>query len=159
MRLRLPAAEVEALTPICAGSLPARGRGDRPGRDQGLFAAIFERTFAVTGALNVLTLGRGGDGDPASLLTLADRRLPQLAPVWAMGLTQGRLAVLDLAADGGAGALTAVAALPLGLALAWVLLAVVNVAAFGWRLPMRVFPGDWLGCWRRWPAGGGAGQR
>ena len=33
-------------------------------------------------------------------------------------------------------------ALPLGLALAWVLLAVVNVEAFGWRLPMQVFPGD-----------------
>jgi putative ABC transport system permease protein len=40
--------------------------------------------------------------------------------------------------------LTAIAALPLGLALAWVLLAVVNVAAFGWRLPMEVFPADWL---------------
>ena len=39
---------------------------------------------------------------------------------------------------------TLVAALPLGLALAWVLLAVVNVQAFGWRLPMHVFPLDWL---------------
>jgi putative ABC transport system permease protein len=37
-----------------------------------------------------------------------------------------------------------VLALPVGLALAWVLLAVVNVAAFGWRLPLQVFPGDWL---------------
>jgi putative ABC transport system permease protein len=35
-------------------------------------------------------------------------------------------------------------ALPVGLALAWVLLAVVNVEAFGWRLPMQVFPADWL---------------
>ena len=41
-------------------------------------------------------------------------------------------------------AATMVAALPLGLALAWVLLAVVNVQAFGWRLPMHVFPLDWL---------------
>jgi len=29
------------------------------------------------------------------------------------------------------------------LALAWVLLAVVNVAAFGWRLPMFLFPWDY----------------
>ncbi|MBL4812627.1 MAG: FtsX-like permease family protein, partial [Rhodobacteraceae bacterium] len=32
-------------------------------------------------------------------------------------------------------------ALPLGLALAWVLLNVVNVAAFGWQLPVYLFWG------------------
>jgi putative ABC transport system permease protein len=37
-------------------------------------------------------------------------------------------------------ALTTLLALPVGLALAWVLLSVVNVAAFGWRLPMALFP-------------------
>ena len=31
----------------------------------------------------------------------------------------------------------------MGLLLAWVLLAVINVEAFGWRLPMHVFPGQW----------------
>jgi len=35
-------------------------------------------------------------------------------------------------------------AIPLGLALSWVLLAVVNVAAFGWQLPMFVFPKSYL---------------
>ena len=55
-------------------------------------------------------------------------------------------------------ALTAVAALPLGLALAWVLLAVVNVAAFGWRLPMQVFPAG-LAAAVGGAAGGGAGGR
>jgi len=40
--------------------------------------------------------------------------------------------------------LTWIVALPVGLALAWVLLVVVNVEAFGWRLPMQLFPGDWL---------------
>ena len=39
--------------------------------------------------------------------------------------------------------LTAVLAVPVGLGLAWVLLAIVNVEAFGWRLPMQVFPWDW----------------
>jgi putative ABC transport system permease protein len=41
-------------------------------------------------------------------------------------------------------ALTFVAAIPVGLVLAWTLLAVINVEAFGWRLPMHVFPRDWL---------------
>ncbi|MCA3440824.1 MAG: ABC transporter permease, partial [Rhodobacter sp.] len=78
----------------------------------------------------------------ASLLTLSGLRLPQVAPVWAMGLTRPRLALLDFARTLLLAALTLMAALPLGLALAWVLLAVVNVAAFGWRLPMQVFAGD-----------------
>jgi putative ABC transport system permease protein len=36
--------------------------------------------------------------------------------------------------------LTLVLALPLGIALAWCLDTVINVQAFGWRLPLRVFP-------------------
>ena len=40
--------------------------------------------------------------------------------------------------------LTGALALPLGLALAWSLLAIVNVEAFGWRLPMYLFPLDYL---------------
>ena len=40
-------------------------------------------------------------------------------------------------------ALTAVFALPVGLALAWLLLSVINVSAFGWRLPMHLFPSQW----------------
>jgi putative ABC transport system permease protein len=36
--------------------------------------------------------------------------------------------------------ITALLALPLGLGVAWCLIAVVNVKAFGWRLPFDVFP-------------------
>ncbi len=79
-----------------------------------------------------------------SLLTLGSIRLPQLAPVWALGTRRATLGRLELLRAVGLAALTALAALPLGLALAWVLLAVVNVEAFGWRLPMFLFPGDWL---------------
>lgn len=105
---------------------------------------IFDRTFTVTAALNMLTLGVATLAMFASLVTLANLRLPQLAPVWAMGLTRRRLAMLDFGRTLVLAMLTAIVALPLGLALAWVLLAVVNVEAFGWRLPMRVFPWDWV---------------
>jgi putative ABC transport system permease protein len=105
---------------------------------------VFERTFAVTGALNVLTLAVAGVAIFASLMTLSGMRVVQLAPVWALGLTKGRLAALDFARTLVLAVLTLVIALPLGLVLAWALLAVVNVAAFGWRLPMYLFPADWL---------------
>lgn len=105
---------------------------------------IFDRTFAVTGALDILTLGVAGLAMLASLLTLSGIRLPQLAPVWAMGLTRRKLAWLELVRSLSLAALTMLLALPVGLGLAWALLAVVNVEAFGWRLPMRLFPQDWI---------------
>lgn len=108
-----------------------------------LSAGIFERTFAVTVALNALTLLVAGVAMLTSLLGLADARLGQLAPVWAMGLTRRRLAAIEMVRAVGLAALTAVVALPLGLALAWVLTAVVNVRAFGWRLPVLMLPGQW----------------
>jgi putative ABC transport system permease protein len=105
--------------------------------------AIFDRTFTVTTALNVLTLSVAGFAILMSLLTLTVMRVPQLAPVWAMGLTLRQLGLLELVRTVMLAVLTGVIALPLGLALAWVLLAVVNVAAFGWRLPMFLFPWDY----------------
>ncbi len=106
--------------------------------------AIFEQTFAVTGALNVLTLAVAGFAMFSSLLTLASLRLPQLAPVWALGLRRRDLAWLEFVRALALWLLTFVAAIPVGLALAWVLLAIINVEAFGWRLPMILFPLEWL---------------
>ena len=106
--------------------------------------SVFDRTFTVTGALNVLTLAVAGFAILMSLLTLATMRLPQLAPVWAQGLTRARLGRIEIIRAVLLALLTAALALPLGLALAWTLLAVVNVEAFGWRLPMFLFPLDYL---------------
>lgn len=101
---------------------------------------IFNRTFAVTSALNAFTLGVAGIALLTSLLTLANSRLPQLAPLWALGVTRRRLAAIELLKTMSVAFLTALLALPLGLLVAWCLVAVVNVKAFGWRLPLYVFP-------------------
>lgn len=104
---------------------------------------IFDKTFVVTGALNILTLGVAGFAIFTSLLTLWTQRLPQVAPVWAIGVTRKQLAGLELLRSVILAALTTILALPSGLALAWALLAVINVEAFGWRLPMFIFPVEW----------------
>jgi putative ABC transport system permease protein len=101
---------------------------------------IFNRTFAVTAALNAFTLGVAGIALLTSLLTLSNSRLPQLAPLWATGITRRRLAIIELVKTMSVALITALLALPLGLAVAWCLIAVVNVKAFGWRLPFHVFP-------------------
>jgi putative ABC transport system permease protein len=139
------------MAPDAVPSLIAALRADLPGVeavDQGalkdISKRIFETTFTVTAALNALTLAVAGIALLTSLLTLSNLRLVQLAPLWAMGVTRRRLAVIELAKALGLAALTAVVALPLGLAVAWVLTAVINVRAFGWKLPIFLFPGQWL---------------
>ena len=57
---------------------------------------IFNRTFAVTAALNAFTLGVAGIALLTSLLTLSNSRLPQLAPLWAIGITRRQLAAIEL---------------------------------------------------------------
>jgi putative ABC transport system permease protein len=117
---------------------------DRNVADQATMKAestrIFNRTFAVTAALNAFTLGVAGIALLTSLLTLANSRLPQLAPLWAIGITRRRLAAIELLKTMSVALITTIFALPLGLLVAWCLLAVVNVKAFGWRLPFHIFP-------------------
>ncbi|MNT27043.1 outer membrane-specific lipoprotein transporter subunit LolC [compost metagenome] len=101
---------------------------------------VFSRTFAATTALNSLTLGVAGIALFISLLTLAQSRLGQLAPLWALGVGRTQLICLSLGQTLMLSSLTVVLAIPLGIALAWCLVAVVNVQAFGWRLPLHLFP-------------------
>jgi putative ABC transport system permease protein len=142
--LRVPAGEVEAVRQALLDfGLPEENMIDQAAlKDFSL--EVFERTFAVSAALNVLTLTIAGFAILTSLLTLAAMRLPQLAPVWALGLTRAELSRLEVLRALLLAVLTFLAAIPVGLLLAWVLLAVINVEAFGWRLPMFLFPRDWV---------------
>lgn len=121
---------------------------DRNVTDQATMKAesrrIFTRTFSVTSALNAFTLGVAGVALLTSLLTLSNSRLPHLAPLWAIGITRRRLAAIELLKTMSVALVTALFALPLGLLVAWCLLAIVNVKAFGWRLPFHVFPSQLL---------------
>ena len=107
---------------------------------KGWSSQVFERTFAATAALNSLTLGVAGVALFISLLTQSQSRLGQLAPLWALGVTRRQLMLLNLGQTWLLAVLTLLLALPLGLLLAWCLDAVINVQAFGWRLPLHIFP-------------------
>jgi putative ABC transport system permease protein len=107
---------------------------------KGWSSQVFERTFAATAALNSLTLGVAGVALFISLLTQSQSRLGQLAPLWALGVSRRQLMLLNLGQTWLLALLTLILAVPLGIALAWCLDTVINVQAFGWRLPLRVFP-------------------
>src|ERR1700748_3886222 len=76
---------------------------------------VFNRTFAVTAALNAFTLAVAGVALLTSLLTLSNSRLPQLAPLWAIGMTRRQLAAVELTKTLSVALITALFALPLGL--------------------------------------------
>jgi putative ABC transport system permease protein len=141
MGLRVAPANIPALISALQEKF---GLDDRNVADQATMKAesmrIFNRTFSVTAALNGFTLGVAGVALLTSLLTLANSRLPQLAPLWAIGITRRRLAIIELLKTMSVALITTIFALPLGLLVAWCLLAIVNVKAFGWRLPFHVFP-------------------
>src|SRR5262249_27134630 len=73
-----------AVPALIAGLQQKFGLDDRSVADQTTVKAeskrIFKRTFSVTSALNTFTLGVAGVALLTSLLTLANSRLPQLAP-------------------------------------------------------------------------------
>ncbi len=143
--VRVDAARAETLAGEmrAAFDLPEQNLIDQTAM-KALSLSTFERTFKVTAALNVLTLGIAGLAIFASLLTLSSMRIVDVAPVWAIGVTRLDLAKMELGRCVLLAALTAICALPLGIVLAWLLLTVVNVEAFGWRLPMYLFPSEWL---------------
>jgi len=89
MGLRVAPGQISTLISALQGKF---GLDDRSVADQATMKAestrIFNRTFAVTAALNAFTLGVAGVALLTSLLTLGNSRLPQLAPLWAIGLTR-----------------------------------------------------------------------
>ncbi|TYO91237.1 ABC transporter permease [Oceanicella actignis] len=147
-RTRMAVRADPAAVPALAAAVAAHGPGAPQVIDRAALKArslrIFERTFAVTAALNALTFAVAGAALFAALATLARARLAQSAPVWAMGAPRRALVRLDLAKTVALALGTSALAVPLGVATTWILVAVVNVEAFGWRLPMHVFPGQWL---------------
>lgn len=98
--------------------------------------AIFDRTFEITGALNGLTLLVCGVALLSALLAIHQSRLPEYSFWRSMGMnwrewfsvvsTPLLLMVL----------VTGLFALPLGLALSWLLIHRLNVIAFGWTMPL-----------------------
>lgn len=104
--------------------------------------AIFERTFAITRALNGLTLGVAALALFTSLLAQAPQRRKRLAPLWAMGVPLPRLLAIQLIQLASSALFTALLAIPLGVAITACLVWIINVAAFGWQLPLHVFPAE-----------------
>ncbi|WP_309043992.1 ABC transporter permease [Marinobacter sediminicola] len=109
-----------------------------------LATGVFDQTFALTRAMTVLTLILAASALLMMGWVFFTTRAWyfRLLVVWGMSQRQvaGQLLRLALALTGG----IALLALPLGIWLTWVLVHRINPLAFGWSLPMAVYPTFWL---------------
>lgn len=105
-------------------------------RDRSL--EIFDRTFIITDVLYWLAVSVAFIGILAAMLALQLERAQELAVLRALGMTPVQLGSLISAQTAVIGLLSGLAAIPLGIVMAWVLIEVINRRAFGWKIDMTI---------------------
>jgi putative ABC transport system permease protein len=99
---------------------------------------VFDRTFAITRAMQLLTTLVAFIGVLSSLLALQLEKAREMGTLRALGLSLGEMRRLTLWETGLLGASAGFVALPTGYILAWILIFVINQRSFGWTLQMQV---------------------
>ncbi len=97
---------------------------------------VFDRTFAVTRALNLLTLLVAGIGIFCAISAIHHHRVAQQALLASLGLSRRLRGTLLLLQWGVLGLLAMVLVWPFGTLLAAYLAGVVTPIAFGWSFPL-----------------------
>ncbi|HUR29426.1 MAG TPA: FtsX-like permease family protein [Planctomycetota bacterium] len=115
-------------------------RSNRALRETSL--VVFDRTFEVTSVLRLLATFVAFVGVVSALLSLEMERAREIAVLRAQGVTPREIRRLVIAETGLIGAIAGLIAIPLGMALALVLIFVINKRSFGWSLDLAVDP--WL---------------
>ncbi|MCG8637200.1 MAG: FtsX-like permease family protein [Desulfobacterales bacterium] len=100
--------------------------------------AVFDKTFLITSALQVLTAVVALTGILNSVMALILERSGELGILRACGAVPAQIRALILWECGLSGFLAGLLALPLGWFLSWVLVHVVNFRAFGWTYEMQM---------------------
>ncbi|QID18350.1 ABC transporter permease [Nitrogeniibacter mangrovi] len=135
--------------PVVEAALQRAGAAPGEWIDQGdikrLSLNIFERTFAMTAAMNTLTLLVAGSALLTALLAILHERLPEFARWRALGVTRAELLAVVGVPLGVFALLTWALSVPLGALLSWLLIHELNVISFGWSMPMRWSPLPALG--------------
>jgi len=101
---------------------------------------IFDQTFLITTALNLLATVVSFIGIFSALMALQLERRRELGTMRANGLTRWQLFRLTLLETGLMGAAAGLLAIPVGTVLAWVLLYIINVRSFGWSIDLQLKP-------------------
>jgi putative ABC transport system permease protein len=127
-----------ALRERAAGRQDVVVRSNRALREASL--EIFDRTFAITTVVHTLTIAVAFIGMLAALMALQLERTREIGVLRALGVTPREVWGLVTAQTGLMGLLAGVLAVPSGLALAAILIHVINRRSFGWTMPLDPSP-------------------
>lgn len=100
--------------------------------------SIFDNTFLITTALQVLTALVALTGIVNSVMALILERSRELGILRACGAEPGHIRVMVLWECGLSGFFAGLLAIPIGIFLSWVLIDVVNFKAFGWTYQIEI---------------------
>jgi putative ABC transport system permease protein len=114
-------------------------RANRELREASL--AIFDRTFAITQVLRLVSVGVAFVGILSALMALSLERSRELAVLRATGMTPRQLGKLVTLQTSLLGLCAGILSIPLGIGIAVVLVFVINRRSFGWTLDL-VLSGD-----------------
>jgi putative ABC transport system permease protein len=99
---------------------------------------VFDRTFTITNVLRILAIVVAFIGVLSALMALELERRREMGVLRATGMTPGQLGGFVTLQTGLMGTIAGVLSLPLGYALAYVLVFVINKRSFGWTLQLTV---------------------
>jgi putative ABC transport system permease protein len=103
---------------------------------------VFERAFSITTALQILATVVAFIGVLSALMSLQLEQTRQYGVMRATGMTPRQLWEYTLIQTGLMGFTAGILALPIGLALALVLIYVINVRSFGWTMQLLLQPSE-----------------
>ena len=101
---------------------------------------IFDRTFAITHILRLLTVGVAFIGILSALMALSLERKAEFAVLRALGITPAELRNLLFSQTALMGLIAGCLALPLGIVMSKILVSVINLRSFGWTMEFFVPP-------------------
>jgi putative ABC transport system permease protein len=106
---------------------------------------IFDRTFQVTEVLRLLAGIVAFLGILSAVMALELEREREFAVLRSLGMSVRELFTQILSQTSLLGLAAGIAAIPLGTALAWLLVYVINRRSFGWTMDFMLSPGPMLG--------------
>jgi putative ABC transport system permease protein len=101
---------------------------------------VFDRTFKITGALQLMTTVVAFIGVLSAMMSLQLDKQRQLGIFKAIGLTSRQMWQLVTLETGLMGAMAGLLSMPAGLMLAVILVYIINRRSFGWTLQLHVTP-------------------
>lgn len=135
-------AKVSEIRAAFAGQQELLVRSNRGTRQNAL--EVFDRTFAITVALQLLATLVAFIGILSTLMSLQLERSREIGILRATGMTRRQLWRLSLLETGLIGSTAGLIAMPMGFVLAAILIYIINLRSFGWSLEMQLRPEHFL---------------